>query len=802
MRLDISADSLVLENDKSLKYYRAINARYGSDDYLIITYTPEQELFEQTSLDDLRELRDSLAAIERVKSVISILDVPLIQSPPVSLSDLEQDIPTLESASVDRTLARQELLQSPVYRNNLVSEDGSVTALQVNFRRDDTYLQLRNARDALREKQLTTQLNKSETAELKRLTTEFKHYTSELIEQEASDIQEIRDILDQHRDKAQLNLGGLPMIVTDMMDFVRHDIQVFGIGVLVILALLLTVIFRQLRWVVLPFLTALVASIMVIGYLGFVEWRVTIVSSNFLALLLIFSLSLSIHLIVRYRELELINENAEQRYLVRETVRSKVVPCFYTVITTMVAFASLVTSDIRPVIDFGWIMVIGLAISFILAFTLFPCALLLLKPVSRKKQKDYTGEITGWFARLIERFGHSVLAITFITMLLCVIAMSQLSVENRFIDNFKQSTEIYQGMYLVDHKLGGTTPLDVIINAPAHFTDEPEPDNNEDEYDEDAEFFAELEAEITPSITVTSYWFNNYGLRQAGEIHDYLDSLRESGKVLSISTAMEMLKQLNEGELLDDPFLALLHKRMPDEMKRALIDPYLSEDGNQLRFSLRVYESDPTLKRKALLQKIEHGLDNMEDVSAEQVNLTGMVVLYNNLLQSLFRSQILTLGTVFFAILIMFALLFRSVKIASVAIIPNIIAAVLVLGLMGALSIPLDIMTITIAAISIGIAVDDTIHYVHRFGTELKIDGDYRAAVKRSHGSIGRAMYYTTITIIVGFSILSLSDFITTIYFGLLTAFAMFTALLADLTILPLLLVMVKPFKKPDFIEN
>ena len=793
MRLDISADSLVLENDKGLKYYRAINARYGSDDYLIITYTPEQDLFEQTNLDDLRQLRDSLTAIERVKSVISILDVPLIQSPPVSLSDLEEDIPTLESASVDRTLARQELLQSPVYRNNLLSEDGSVTALQVNFRRDDTYLQLRNARDGLREKQLSTQLNKSETAELDRLTTEFKRYTSELTEQEASDIQEIRNILDQHRDSAQLNLGGLPMIVTDMMDFVRHDIKVFGIGVLVILALLLTVIFRQPRWVVLPFLTALTASIMVIGYLGLVEWRVTIVSSNFLALLLIFSLSLSIHLIVRYRELELINENAEQGYLVRETVRSKVVPCLYTVITTMVAFASLVTSDIRPVIDFGWIMVIGLTISFILAFTLFPCALLLLKPVPRKKQKDVTGEITGWFARLIERFGRSVLAITFITMLLCVIAMSQLSVENRFIDNFKQSTEIYQGMYLVDHKLGGTTPLDVIINAPAHFTDEPEPDNNEDE---DDELFAELEAEITPSITATSYWFNNYGLKQAGEIHDYLDSLRESGKVLSISTAMEMLKQLNEGELLDDPFLALLHKRVPDEMRRALISPYLSEDGNQLRFSLRVYESDPTLQRKALLQKIEHDLDNMEDISAEQVNLTGMVVLYNNLLQSLFRSQILTLGTVFFAILIMFALLFRSVKVASVAIIPNIIAAVLVLGLMGALAIPLDIMTITIAAISIGIAVDDTIHYVHRFGTELKVDGDYRAAVKRSHGSIGRAMYYTTITIIVGFSILSLSDFIPTIYFGLLTAFAMFTALIADLTVLPLLLVMFRPFKK------
>ena len=175
-----------------------------------------------------------------------------------------------------------------------------------------------------------------------------------------------------------------------------------------------------------------------------------------------------------------------------------------------------------------------------------------------------------------------------------------------------------------------------------------------------------------------------------------------------------------------------------------------------------------------------------------------MLVLYNNMLQSLFKSQIMTLGVVFLAIMIMFIFTFRNIKVAVIAIIPNIVAAAQVLGLMGWLNISLDIMTITIAAIVIGIAVDDTIHYVHRFGEEITKDYDYWAAVKRCHNSIGRAMYYTTVTITLGFMILVLSNFIPTIYFGLLTGFSMMVALVADMMLLPILLVMIKPYGKPD----
>ncbi|MDH5591263.1 MAG: MMPL family transporter [Gammaproteobacteria bacterium] len=499
-KLDISADSLVLENDQDLHYYRSINARYGADDYLIVTYTPKEGLFDTATLDDLQKLRDSLTDIERVESVISILDVPLISSPPMELSEIQQHIRTLREADTDFDLAQQELRESPLYSNRLVGDQGRTTAMQVNFKRDKTYIHLRDQRDALREKQLETELTTAELKQLEQLTLEFKHYSSEFMAQEEADIAHIRSILDQHQDNAELHLGGLPMIVADMMDYVRHDLRVFGLGVIAILALLLTLAFGQPRWVILPLLTASVASIITIGFLGMVEWRITVVSSNFLALLLIFAFSLTIHLIVRYRELHMLHPDAEQRFLVRETVRSKVTPCLYTVITTMVAFGSLVVSDIRPVIDFGWIMVIGLVVAFMLTFTLFPAVLMLMQPGKQRKQRDITGKITGFFANLIARYGSLILGVTVGFMILSAIGISRLTVDNRFIDYFKESTEIFQGMYLIDQKLGGTIPLDVVIDAPAVFLAEEEFEDME--YDEDFELEGEAGITATSLIAI------------------------------------------------------------------------------------------------------------------------------------------------------------------------------------------------------------------------------------------------------------------------------------------------------------
>ncbi|MGD8437733.1 MAG: MMPL family transporter [Syntrophobacterales bacterium] len=802
LKIDISADSLVLENDADLRYYNSIRARYGSDDYLILTYTPKERLFERETLDDLRKLRDSLTSIERVESVISILDVPLIQSPPVSLEELEQRIRKLADPDTNLALAERELRQSPLYSNRLMGPHGDTTALVVNFRRDPTYLQLRENRDKLREQRLQTDLTPEETRELVRLNNEVKRYRAELIAQEEADIANVRSIMDQHRDRAELHLGGKPMIVADMVEFVRHDIRVFGIGVIAVLALLLAIAFRQPRWVILPLFTALATAVVTMGFLGLAGWRLTVVSSNFLALLLIFVLSLTIHLIVRYRELHVQNPDEEQRYLVRETVRSKFIPCFYMVITTMVAFGSLVVSGVRPVIDFGWIMGISLTVALIFTFTLFPAAIMLLKPGTPHKPRDLTTAFTALFPPLIERHGNVILGVTMVATVLGVIGISELTVENRFIDHFHESTEIYQGMYLIDRELGGTTPLDVVIDAPAEFfEEEQEPFDDEDEKEID-DLWDDTDFEGDAGITGSSYWFNVFKVDEVAAIQDYLDDIVETGKVLSLSTTMEVLKQVNGGELPDNFTLAILYKRLPDEIKEALIAPYLSGDGNQLRFSVRVYESDVNLKRQDLLQRIHLHLTRELGLSDDQVHLSGILVLYNNMLQSLFRSQILSLGAVFLAILLMFIVLFRSVKLSLIALVPNLVAVPLVLGLMGGLDIPLDFMTITIAAIAIGIGVDDTIHYVHRFGEEVKVDWDYQAAVSRSHGSIGRAMYYTTVTITIGFSILMLSKFVPTIYFGILTAFAMIIALVANFTVLPVLLVKLKPYGKKAAIEK
>ncbi len=765
--LDASADSLVLENDSSLKYYRSLRARYGSDDFLIVTYSPTNNLFSPEVLQDIGELRDQLLALPAVKSAISLLDVPLVDSPPMTLAEIAQQVRTLESEGADIELAREEMTNSPLYQNLLVSSDGKTTAMQINLVANQPLNDLINQRD-----QLYGELNKSTatTDRISQLTTQIKRENLARKIKIEQTIKDVRAIMDQHRDSATLFLGGVPMIASDSIDFIRSDLQVFGVGVVLFIVIILAFSFAQLRWVVLPLVVCVLSALSMVGFLGWANWPVTVVSSNFVSLLLIITLSLIIHLVVRYREVAANNTDISQFELVQETVRSKFAPCFYTAITTMVAFGSLLVSGIRPVIDFGWMMVIGISVSFVLAFTLFPAALMLLPRLGSKPGRDLTGAVTAAIANFIQHRTRATWALFGLLILIALSGIPRLSVENRFIDYYKSDTEIYQGMTLIDTQLGGTTPLEVIVNAPADFLQASE------EYGQDGD------------ITSSSYWFNSDGLREVAEIHDYLDSLPQTGKVLSLHTAMQMLESLNDDKAFSDFMLAIVYKRIPDSIKKPLITPYISADGNQLRFSIRLYESSKNLKRQQLLDQIRFDLRDRFGLDSEQIEVSGMAVLYNNLLQSLFRSQIMTLGAVFIAILIMFIGLFRAFKLPLAAIVPNIISAGLILGLMGWIGIPLDIMTITIAAINIGIGVDDSIHYIHRFREEFSKDQDHWAAIHRCHDSIARAMYYTTVTVVLGFSILTLSNFIPTIYFGILSGLAMLTALIANLMLLPILL--------------
>ncbi|PSF15063.1 efflux RND transporter permease subunit [Marinobacter shengliensis] len=788
-RLDASAESLVLENDRSLEEYRQVNRTFTtSDDFLVVTYTPHEPLFTPEGLGRLKALRDELQALEAVSSTNSILNVPLLHSPDLTLDTVDTEIKTLDEHEVAPDTARQALLDNPMYPNLLLSEDAGTTAIQVNLPTPERYFELLNQRDNLRDRVNSGNASADDQRQLEQVSQEFIRYTEFLGKERDATIKKVRVILDNHREHASIHLGGVPMIVADMIRFIQNDLSTFGLGVLAFLLLTLAIIFRQWRWVLVPLLCCGFTVWLMIGFLGWAQWPVTVISSNFISLLLIMTLSLTIHLIVRYREFQHDEPDAAPRDVLRRTVMAMIKPCFYMAITTIVAFGSLTFSGIRPVIDFGWMMTLGLSVAFIITFLVFPALLSLLPPPLDSRVTSDRIPFTDAFARFTERFGGTVLVGSGVIAVLCVIGLNRLTVENSFIDYFKSSTEIHQGMITIDDRLGGTTPLDVVI------TDEPPPENySDDPFASDCDPFVEDCDEEDYRDT----WYTYQKMRQLGDVHDYLNSLPETGKVLSISTTLDLLAQINGGTPLNAVELAFVPAAVPDDLQDILLTPYISEEQSQARFSIRILETMPDLRRQDLLNRIHNHLTTELGYAPERVQLSGMTVMYNNMLQSLFDSQIKTIGVVFAAIMVMFLILFRSLKLALIGMAPNLIAAGSVLGLMGWLGIPLDMMTITVAAITVGIAVDDTIHYIHRFKTELAKDGDYLATMHRCHRSIGQAMFFTSLTIISGFSILVLSNFIPTIYFGLFTGFAMFMALVGALTLLPRLIILFKPFPAP-----
>jgi predicted RND superfamily exporter protein len=828
-KIDASADSLTLENDQDLQYFRDVVKEFGADDFLFITYAPHSgNVISDESLNDISVMSTKLQALESVASVVSILTVPLLDSPRISLTELSQGMRTLMTPGVDRELALKEFQQSPLYKKLLMNEDATTTALQVNLKRDETYFRLLETRNELKALEASQSLNSQQREALAQASHEFSEYNALRLKNESLLIADVREVLAQHRTHADVFLGGVTMITSDMISFIEDDLLTFGIGVLLFLLAMLTIIFRKIRWICVPLLCCFLTSVWLVGLLALLDWRATVISSNFVSLVLIITMSMCVHLVVRYRELHLEMPNENQATLVEETIKHMVRPCFYTSLTTIVAFMSLIFSDIKPVIDFGWMMATGVGLAFLLTFVIFPVFLLLLPVDQPVEEHDFTESFTLFFAGLSQKRYRYISVLSLGLAVLSVYGISRLEVENSFIGYFDEETEIYQGMSVIDQQLGGTTPLDIIISPDQNFEvflkSLEEPISFDEEFDE--ELYAELEDdqvgdeafdedleglgdgfedELADGFedgfgeadenNTPSYWLTRNQLNRLNEVHEYLESYPEIGKVLSLSTVMNLATMLNDDKPLSDFELALVRSMVPEDVSDILIKPYLSSDANTARISMRIIDSDPDLRRAELLNKIQNDLHEKFGFETEQFRLTNMMVLYNNMLQSLFTSQIETLGVVFLAIMGMFWILFRSLYLAVVAIIPNMLAAGMVLGAMGLVGLPLDMMTITIAAITVGIAVDDTIHYIHRFKEEFPKDGDYMATVVRCHASIGKAMYYTSVIIVVGFSILALSNFVPTIYFGILTGLAMIAAIFAALTLLPSLLLLLKPIK-------
>ena len=789
--LDASADSLILEDDEDLKIFRKIISRYDTKDFIIITYKPNENLFSLNSFENIKSLKSKLENLENVHEVITLIDLPLLKVANVPLKRLNADkIKTIIDPGIDISLAKKEILESPIFKNLIVSEDGQLTSLIVNLKRDEQFVELLRKRNDLRAKE---KLKIEEEKELKKILVEYDKRKGNLKKINHQNIVAIREIIKEFSDTGELHLGGVPMIADDMIEFIKSDLVNFGVGVFLFIIITLIVVFRELRWVALPLLNCFYAVLIMIGVLGFVNWDVTVISSNFISLMLILTIAMNIHLAVRYKQLCNEMPNSEQSEIVFLTTKKMVWPCLYTALTTICAFTSLVFSGIKPVIDFGWMMAIGLSVTFLTSFILFPSILLLLKKKEDSFNNEAQSHFTGGLAYLAKHHGNKVLFLSGLLTIITIIGITKLKVENSFINYFKEKTEIYQGMKLIDEKLGGTTPLDIVINFKKETFDSNEsiPSSDDAELGLDDDFF-DLGSEI--EINTKDYWFTSTKIKQIEKAHNYLESLPEIGKVLSLTSLIRVAEDLNEGKEFDPFELNIIYKKLPEKLKRNIVDPYISIEHNEARINLRVLDSQKDLRRKELIEKINSDFKNKLEFNEDQFQITGVLVLYNNMLQSLFDSQIKTLVFVMFGIAIMFIILFRSLTLSIIGIIPNFIAAISILGIMGLLKLPLDMMTITIASITIGIAVDNSIHYIYRFREEFKKINDYKKTIDICHMSVGRAIFNTSVTIIFGFSILVLSNFIPTIYFGLFTGLAMLIAMLAVLTLLPKLILMVKPF--------
>jgi len=779
-QLDASSDTLLLENDPDLKYLREVNTKYGSKDFLILTYTPKGNLLASDTIKNLTNLKNDLISLDWTNNVITILDVPLLKNNDDPLAERIKNYKTLSSDDADKERGFKEIINSPIYKEFVISEDGKTSGILVYIKTDKKLSEFINTKNDYLDKRDKGQLTSEGKKEYKKFLNEYDNYKKLYNQKNHQNINEIRAIIKKYNNTAKIHLGGIPMISDDMMTYIKSDIIVFGAGVFLFIIFTLWFVFRSFLWVFIPLLSCFFSVFIMIGLLGLIGWKVTVISSNFIALMLILTMAMNIHMSVRYLQFKKENPNISTSEAMLWTSKKMFWPILYTVLTTICAFLSLIFSNIKPIIDFGWMMTVGLLVSLSITFSLLPAILNILSNENINYRDEKKSIITSFLCKVAQKKTKTIFISALLVIVVSIFGITRLEVENSFINYFDQKTEIYKGMKLIDDKLGGTTPLDIIIKFPDKEKTEKTDDDFDDWGDEDQD--------------EEKYWFTRNKIDRITKVHDYLDSLQAVGKVISFASMVRVAEDLNDGKKLQGLEMGVLYTKIPDSIKKEIIDPYISIKNNEARISLRVLGSKEDLRRNELIKKINYDLVNHLGLKNEEFKLAGVLILYNNLLQSLFKSQILTLGVVMAGITLMFLILFRNITLSLIGVVPNFMAAFLILGIIGLLGIPLDMMTITIAAITIGIAVDNSIHYIYRFKEEFKKIKDYNKTLEKCHDTVGVAILNTSITIVFGFSILVLSNFIPTIYFGIFTGIAMLLAMISVLTLLPKLILVVKPF--------
>lgn len=736
LTFDAGSETLVVEGDPEFAEYVALGQRFPSDDYLFITVTPRPPLFEPRNLQLIQELQQDIDKLPGVLRTLSIATVPILRGDGTTSLTAQPEL--LEDAEA-------YFRGNRMFAGQLVSEDGNSAAIQ-------TILQ-----------SSTEGFTQQDRAQL---------------------IADLRALREDFADRAELEFAGVPLIAHDMMAYLRADVRNFGIAAALMIGAALFIFFRRLRWVVLCASNATMAIILVVGLLGALGTPISVVSGNFISLLAIISISLTIHLVVRFRELMRTHPEQEHFERVRETMYSKFAPCFYTAATTIVAFTSLLTSGIPPVEDFGWMMAVGVVCAFIVTYVFFPCMLLLLGPGKPSKTLHKPMRLSIWLGVQAQRLQGRIVLGAFGIALLAGLGIAQLSLNSHFSQYFKSDSDIRRGLEFVDAQFGGVLPLDIVVTyAPFE----------EAELSEDDDFFFEDSDSATAEFP-QSAWFSSSKVSELQRLTDYLIDRADVGSAISFAQLAELAANLNENKALDDVQLALMVTLL-GAGRESLLGPYANPESGEMRITVRMREQTATAEYQTVVNELEQFAEESLNITSDRVATTGMFVLFGQSIRQLYESQRDTLIYVVIATLIMFIVLLRSVALGLVALSVNLLAAACVLAHMGYAGIPMDMMTITIAAITIGIGVDDAFHYLHRYREERSRGQTPTEAVTAVHASIGRAIYFTSVTVIAGFSLLALSNFVPTIYFGMLTAMAMAIALLANLLLLPALLLLLERWR-------
>lgn len=755
--IDASADTLLTRDNKLFVQSQVLSERFSPQEFILIAYEPKNHsIFSQKTYDDLNSLTEQLSQLERVDKVNSLLNMPLLTLMEGGINlENPQDF-TLEQQGFTPDQLETTFSDHPIYEDLLINKSQTATAIQVLFKPHDELGDIQREINAIQKNMLERELTEDEQEQVEQLEEQAAPLEKSLSETRVDEIEAIREMLPEYQDDAELYLGGAHVLGYQLIQIIKNDLVLFGGIIVGMICLILSLLFRSFRWVLIPILSCAFSVLLTVGLFGLLGFKTTVISSNFIALQLILTLAIVIHLIVQYREYNEKEPDWDQKRLVLETCLVKAAPCFYAGLTTSVGFASLLLTGLQPVISFGWMMIIAMIISILVSLILFPALMSLFSKEKSSKPQKFSKAIIGLFAYLARSWPKAVLAVSVAGLLIAGVGLFRLSVENSFINYFSEETEVRKELTFIDQEMGGSTPLDLVYTAP--------------------------EGDIANEDLVISA----QTIQDMQRIQEMLQQQKGMGKVMSVVNVTELAREINGGAPLTEYELTALYWSLPESLREELVGSFFAEDYSQLRINTRVQDTTEGLNRAELIKDIRKGMEDL-GIPEENYTLTNLFVLYQDILQRLFNSQILALGAVYLVLTLTFFAIFRSLRVALIGVMPNIFSTIGVLGFMGWLGIPLDLMTIAIASIAMGIAVDDTIHYIHRYLAELK-GNPSPSALKRTNFSVGYAILYTSLIIVIGFSQLGFSNFVPSAQFGLLTGLAMGMALIWNLTLLPVLL--------------